>query len=460
MELIELQALVGNFDDLQKKVIAQKAPVDTAEYIKQYDPKQHDITDKAKRPDKIINTEAGPGVVPVARLPIAMQKRIVSRSATFLCGNPIKLLCNPADQTQIDMRDMVQRSWDDNKLDYEGKVIAKLMMSVLEVAEIWYYEQVDPTYWIGTPNEGSQYRLRMKIVSTKYGDSLYPVFNNAGDMIAFGRGYFLKEGDKNIEHFDLYTDTATYLGVKGDAGWTALPEANPVGKIPVIYYRQELPEWSDVQELIDRLERSASNHADTNDYFGSPMVIVKGEVKGFSQKGEQGKVLELMNGAEADYLSWDQSPESVKLEQENLKALIYDLTDTPNISFEQVSGLGTFSGIALKMLFMGAHMKASEKEETFGKSVQRRINFMKASMAKINVKLEPATGMTIKPGFEYYLPKNTQEVIETLIAATGSKPILSRKTAVSLNPLVEDAKQELVNLEEDDKAGLDTQFNV
>lgn len=460
MELVTLQSLLGNYEELQKQVVAEKVSVDIANLQKQYEPTTHDITDKTKRPDKIVTTDQSTSTVLVARLPVAFQKVIVKRAAAFLCGNPIELVATPATDLDKALLAALKKTWEDNKLDYDSKALASLMMKETEVAELWYTEQVDPIYWIGTPMEGSGFRLRMKIIANEKGDGLYPVFNAAGDMIAFGRSYIINVADKKEEHFDLYTDTQIILGIKGDSGWATTSLANPIGKIPVIYYSQPQVEWSDVQELINRFEVAISNHADTVDYFGSPMVKVKGTVKGFAKKGEQGKVLELEDGADADYLSWDQSPESVKLELNTLRSLIFDLTDTPDISIEQMKALGTYSGIALKMLFLGAHLKAADKEETFGKSIQRRINYLKSALAIINLKLQPSVPLAIKPKFEYYLPKNDTEKIDMLATATGNKPIVSRKTAVALNPLVQDPETEMANLEEEDSAGLDTQFNT
>ncbi len=462
MELTELQSLAGNFEELKKKIAAQKPTVDTSKFADQYNPIKHEVNDTAKRPDKVVQTDQGTSTVPVTRLSLPMQKRIVNMAATFLTGNPVKLIAIPADEMQTSLLSVIQKSWDDNKLDYESKTLAKLMMSQTEVAEIWYTEQVDPVYWAGTANDGVSFRLRMKILSPSLGDILYPVFNMNGDMIAFGRTYFIQVGDKKVEHFDLYTETTTYLGEKSDAGWSTNQEANVLGKIPIIYYSQDNVEWADVQQLIDRLEKLISNHGDTNDYYGSPMVKVKGEIKGFAKKGEQGKVLELMDGAEADYMTWDQSPESLSMEYKNLRSLIFDLTDTPDISFEQMKGLGTYSGVALKMLFLGAHMKASDKEEIFGKCIQRRINFIKAAMARLNVKLEGALPLSIKPRFEYYLPKNDQEIIDMLMTATGNKPIISQKTAVSRNPLVDDPETEIENIKQDQESAsaLNSEFNA
>jgi SPP1 family phage portal protein len=452
MEQLEFDALLSTPEDLIKEIKASKGSIDLSTYQKQYDPKKHDVTDNTKRPDKLVDTDTGIDTVPVARIPVPLQKKIVLLAAAFLCGNPIELVANPEGDKEEGLLAVLKRSWKDNKLDYKAKKLAKLMMSETEVAELWYIEKIDPGYWKGTVNDISKVttRLRMKILANKYGDELFPVYSNSGDMIAFARGYALKKGSGKEEHFDIYTATKTIKLTKTETGWIPTIESNPVGKIPVVYYNQEAPEWFDVQEMIDRFEKVISNHGDTNDYFVSPMVFVEGEVEGFSKKGEQGKVLIGKGGAKAQYLTWDQSPESLKLEYNNLRSLVMDMTDTPDISIEQMKALGTYSGIALKMLFLGPHLKASDKEENFGESVQRRINYMKAALGgAINVALAEAVPMLIEPKFEFFLPKNIQEIIEILSTATGGKQTMSVKTAVAANPLVTDPAKELEAIQQE-----------
>jgi SPP1 family phage portal protein len=462
MELQELISLLEKPDELQKRIVAAKLTTLVAlpDAQKQFDPKKHDIMDPTKRPDKVVTTDQGTGPISVARLPIPMQKRIVRLAATFLCGRPIELTVNAVSKQEKEMLELLKHVWKTNKLNYKSKRLAKLMMSEMECAELWYFEPAEQGYWKETPNDNQniKYKARMRILAKSLGDDLYPVFNNTGDMIAFGRGYNIKVDGADMQLFDIYTAENIYYFSKGNNGWSPrmikvydgsekAVIVNPVQKIPVIYYSQDYPEWYDVQELVDRLEKSISNHADTNDYHGSPTIKVKGKVKGFSKKGESGKILELEGEkADAEYMSWDKSPDSVKLEQENLLNLIYSLTDTPNISFEQMKGLGTFSGIALKMLFMGAHMKASDHEENFGESMQRRINYMLAALAIINPVYEEVSTLEVEPKFTYFLPSNEEEMISMLSTAVGSEKILSRKTAVSLNPFVEDAEAEMTNI--------------
>jgi SPP1 family phage portal protein len=471
MELEQLKSLLSTesdtFEDLKKKIEGETAiDAEVKDLIDQFDIKKHAVNDPTLRKDKTITvteeTETTTGevkktnytkVVPVARIALSLQKLIVSRAAAFLCGNPVELHATPNGEAEEKLLAVLKKTWEDNKLDYESKKLAKYMMSECRCAEIWYTEQVDPDYWKGTPNEGSLFKLRMKVTAPSLGDGLYPSFSASGDMVAFARGYTVKMEGKVRQCFDVYTESVILKGVKQDGGWQVTPEPNVVGKIPVVYYEQEQPEWADVQSKIDRLEKLLSNHADSNDYFGTPMMVISGKVEGMSAKGEAGKILELEPTATASMLTWQQAPESLKMEYQNLRSLIFDLTDTPDISIEQMKSLGTYSGIALKMLFLGAHLKAADKEETFGKGMQRRINFLLAALAKINTALEKGLTLSVKPKFEYYLPKNDQEAIQVLTEATTAG-ILSQQTAVTLNPLVEDKQAELDRLKEErDSAG-------
>lgn len=448
--------------------------------LKEYNPKHHNIFDQHLRKDKTISSDAGAreGVsVPVARIPIPEQKKIVLLAASFL-GSP-SLACTPDPGIQTDLFSVINEIWEENKLDYKFKNIAKRTMSERECAELWYTEPAEPDFWMGTPMEGTQYKLRMRILCPSVGDTLYPIYDNYGDMIAFGRYYELEIQDfglgsvsQKVSHFDIYTKDRFYFATRvigqewefnydpktiiqnQDGTKTTLKGIpNLIGKIPVVYYFQPYTEWHDVQEMIERLETKISNHADSNDYFDSPIVKAKGKVEGFAEKGEQGKVLTMNEGADVQYLTYDNLPESMKMETENLIKFIHTYTHTPNISFDNIKGLGTFTGIALKMFFMDAHLKASDKEEIFGEGVQRRVNYLKASIAVLNPKLKAALRLAIKPKFEYFLPKNEAEEIDNIIKCVNAG-IMSIETAVRLCPLIEDyiSELDLITKEADVKA--------
>ena len=442
--------------------------------FKQYNPKQHDVFDVNKRKDKVIGgsedstdpngaitTRTIPvDIVKVTRLGIPEQKKIVLLAAAFL-GTP-ELNATPNPGVETDMFSVFKTIYDDNKLEYKFKGIAKRVMSERECAELWYTQPAEPDFWEGTPMQ-SEFKLRMRILSPALGDTLYPVYDEYGDMIAFGRYYetvteianTLVVNDR-IAHLDIYTADRFYYLTKQGGGWelnfesdmegtptTTVGIPNPLGKIPVIYYAQPITEWQDIQEMIDRLEVLCSNHADTNDYSGAPIVVADGEVEGFASKGETGKLITTKNGGKVSYLTYDHAPESVKMEVDRLLLFIKVYTHTPDITFENIKGMGSFSGIALKMFFMDAHLKASDKEELFGQGLQRRANYLKAAIATLNPKFKGGLRVVIKHVFKYFLPRNEAEEI-TNINTAYQGGFLSLESAVRLNPLVTDPEAELL----------------
>jgi SPP1 family phage portal protein len=436
--------------------------------VKQYDPAQHKVMDTTLRTDKPIYDDSEDeekqaqivDYVKVARIPLALQKKIVRTAAAFI-GTP-QIDATPNTDPEKNLISAMKKTWDDNKLNYKFTNIKKTTMAFLQCAELWFVKDVDNTYWAGT-NVTGKFKLSMLVLSSRKGDDLYPVFDDFGDMIAFGRGYkSINAEGKEDGHLDIYTakeiyylkkdgnsDATLFIDEAGNYSAGAKKIDNVIGKIPVSYYYQPSTEWSDVQWLIDRLEEILSNHADTNDYVGSPIVFAEdADNITFPKKGETGKLIQGTNGAKMSYLTYDAQPKSVQMEIDNLTKYIFSLTHTPDIAFENIKSLGYFSNIALQTLFLDARIKATDKEEIFGEGVQRRINFLKSALATIDVKLKPALTMNIAPKFNVLLPQDTKEIIETITAAIDGG-ILSTDSGVKQNPLVTDADSELEALSDE-----------
>jgi SPP1 family phage portal protein len=439
------------------------------ELAAQYDPDQHAVFSTTRRPPKTVvrgSGRLGPDnkeimetqTEDVNRIAVPFQRIIVDRTIGFLLGNPVKMRqFVEKDQQQQDqeiLAAMVQKTMDDNKIDSFNRMLARAVMSECEAAELWYVVE-DPGFWRSRIKSSANLilKLRSKILSPSRGDKLYPLFDASGDMIAFSREYQIKTGAKTEQHFDTYTAQWIILRQKDAGGeWVEQRAANLMQKIPVIYYSQPMPEWHTVQSMIDRFETKLSNFADTNDYFGSPMVKVSGEVVSLPGKTSSGKVLMLEQGASADYMSWSHAPESEKLEFELLEKLIYANTQTPNISFEQMKQIGGgLSGFAIKLMFTDAHLKVANKIELFGEMFQRRFNLLKHVCGTVlNVALAPVVDILwIEPQFTPFLPKNTMEEIQTLAMARANKPLLSNETALENNPLVTEVETEMERMKAD-----------
>ena len=461
MTIEEIFAL-NDFTAIKKELtnkVALNVPNETC--LKQFDPTKHGVFDEAVRPKKIVNKSSGvydanglpimsSAQEDVARIAIPFQQIIVERAIGFLLGNPIEITANGGDDGELQKKlvAMIGKIWGKNKLDYRNKDVARKMFSECEVAELWYLVDAEEGYW-GDLSKG-KFKPKMRILAESLGDKLYPYFDGTGDMIAFSREYTVINNNKNEIRFDVFTAdrTVKYLTIDGQTTTESIP--NQFKKIPVVYYRQDYPDWYIVQAMIERLETGVSNRADSNDYSGAPILAVKGEIEGVAAKWEQGKVLQLSDGGDVSYLESTNAPESVKLEWETLREFILSMTQTPDISFSHMKGLGAVSGIALKLMFMDAHMKARNKEGTFGESIQRRINLLMSIIGNV---IDTGLGQTVKtldlvPVFVPYLPTNEKEEVD-IISVAKTAGVMSVETGVRRNPLVSDVDAELALIKAD-----------
>ncbi len=439
---------------------------DIAVYKNQLDVKKHDVFNRALRPDKKVivdktqdedatqvtsqSNEKQYKIEHVARIGIALQKLIVKRAVSFAFGNPVELKAQTNNnQTQEQILKSVKEVLKGVKEKSLNRRVAMTLFSCTEVAECWYsIPQENMQYGFS-----SKYKLRCTVFSPLLGDTLYPVFDDSGDMVAFSREFSKKENGKTIKYFETYTDSEHLLWILNEGTWNlaeGYPKENGIDKIPIIYGKQPEVEWGDVQDMINRLEKLLSNFADTNDYHGSPKILVKGEVEGFSQKGETGAIIEVSENGDAKYLEWEKAPESIKLEIQTLLNLIYTITQTPDISFDSVKGLGTISGIALKLMFMDAHLKVADHQEVLDEYLQRRINIIKAYLKLMNTKWsKEIDNLSIEPIITPYMIDATSDKIDMLVNATGGKPVISQKAGSKLANLVDNPEEDYKQMQKE-----------
>jgi hypothetical protein len=454
---------------------------------KQYDVMQHDVLDPAFRKKKKIQKPTGlkdpktnkdimtTTEEEVNRLAIPFQKLIVNRRVAFMNVGAMEVECKPKTDNDKKLLAMVQQCREDNKLKYRAKEIAKRMMSELQVAALWYSEDVEAGYW-GDAAPKATKRMRMRVLSPLLGDELLPVFNGLGDLVYFGRKYtttrditsepmsaeLIKTAGEKVEHVDIYTSTFVAKFEKAKEGWALISKVSySYGKMPIIYYHQDRPEWADVQTIISRLETMLSNFADTNDYNGSPILVAKGQITGFAEKGEQGKVVTVGADADIKYVTWEQAPESIKLEIETNVDLVYTLTQTPNISFKEMKGLGASpSGVAFDRILMDAHLAAQNKlDDTYGECAQRELNFLKSACISINTGLTPSKNLQMTPKFTLFRIDDQRDGIDNAAAALGAG-VASLKTAVAIAGLTDDNDAEVLAIQgEQDTLGQEIEID-
>jgi SPP1 family phage portal protein len=447
----QLTALLTNND--KAKIITAlkgiKPEIKLDELKKQFSIQGHAVLDVSKRPNKKVETDEGTSMEYVNRIAVSLQELICERAVSFLFGSPVKIQCDPLDENENLILKALNRVLKDNKMDSFSAEVALELFRSTEVAECWFVVPVKKTY--KRYGFDSKAKVKCTMFSPWNGDVLYPLFSDTGDLIAFSREYIVSEEGKKVTYFETYTDEVKQVWKKVGQDWEAEePITNVIGKIPIVYASQTGPEWENVQPLIDRIEKLLSNHADTTDYHASPTLFAKGEITIMPKKGESGKLIAGDALSELSYVSLDQAPEMVKFEYDTLLSLVYALSQTPNISFEAMKGLGDISGVAFDRLFVDAKLKVKKKRRIFDAYLERRTNLILALLSTIKTNLSDTCDIIdIDAVVQPFTFEDQKEMVDTLTTAV-SGGILSKKTAVKLSGLVDDVDKEFDQITEEE----------
>jgi SPP1 family phage portal protein len=437
--------------------------INTEDYILEYeggrDLRPTQINELQK--DKTIGTGANEKLVRKAKLKVQFQKKITRTATAFEVGEDVTLKPN---DSKFKLHDEIIAVWRNNRIDSKLKELIKLKKSHTEAALLFYLSPITPEdligKFLGALGIAQKNEIKTRVISNKNG-TMYPYFDSSGNMIAFGYGFNTKIVDKEVKNLWVYTSDKL-IKLDNTTGAFEITESKIHGfsKIPIVYISQEQPEWFDVIELIDRYEVALSKQSDSNDYTAHPILITEGQIKGAPDKNETGKVFNIPikyddEGREQKgnirYLTYEQAPEAVKLELETLDDNIHAITSTPNISFNNVKGIGAVSGISLKLMFLDAILKAKDNEGENRTMCERIINIMISGTIKsVNTSLaNEANQLIYEIQFNSILPddlKTASDVVKTLRDAG----VISKKTAIQYLQMVQDTEKEIeeINAEE------------
>lgn len=442
---MEISEIIENYK------VGRKLP-DIEAYNKDYDVKKHKIFNVVEYPDKKVESkytdEKGDkktkiDTVKLNRIGLPYQKKIVNIATTFLCGEPIKYTNNSED---TELYDAFQKVIEKNKMKFIDKEIVTAVGRFTECAELWYHiEEANQHY--GFP---SSFRLKVKVL-TPDKNHLYPVFDENDELISFSREF--KIGDKTI--FEVYT-AEKMMRYENNGEWKEIVNIdNPIKKIPVVFYKQEQVEWADVQTAIERLEQIYSNNAESNDKFAYPILKLRGEVVGQFTKDNTGKVMQLGENADADFVVPPTANQSLNDEISRLERDIHDFTSTPNISFDNMKGLGNMlAGSSAQFLFLSAHLKVMDKLAIYIPAFQRRASVIKSYLQYINVKLDNKE-LDIEPVITPFVINNEAEFVRFLMEANGNKPIYSQEYSMQ-KAGIKNAQEMIKQIQQEENQAVET----
>ena len=438
----EFEELIKAKDISRVKELFTTREALTAEAMKEYDPKQHEIM---SRQDKILKNPKGErkGTLKRWKLPINYPQYINEIALVFIYGRPIKWTnqSEGTDKAFSAFQDLIKRTRFDSKVR-QCKRLAGAETQAAMLFRVFRNNENKPD-------------CQIRVLAKSKGDEIYARWDMYENLVSFAWGYYVKDSSTETSyHFDIFTPDVIYRCKRVLTGWEVVEELNPIGKIQVILFQQD-KEWKGVEPLIEREEYIGSRTADTNDYFADPMFIVDTDIiKNMPDKNDENKTL-ISKGKDdvskaAHYLTWDSAPESKQKEIEWLQKHILTKTFTPNIDFDSMKGLSNVSGKALKQMMLLADIKAQRHKEVHDELLDRTGNLVIAIIGNVlNIALRgECNNLVVGHEFQEPFGEDIKETIEN-IAKSKDAEMLSTEGAIELNPLVKNKEQELKRIEKE-----------
>lgn len=448
---------------------------DTIRLYNDWNPNKHEIiTDTEKYPRIKVITEKGKKVYSETtkqtvitdnkveykepnRISLPLEQDIVNIQTAFTVGTEPAINCDTEDENEKSLLSALKQVLKKNKIKYQNKKIVRSWLSETEVAEYWYAVKDDGFWAILKRKIASmfgtsvpEYRLKSSVWSPFRGDTLYPFFDDTGDMVAFSREYKKSEMDGTATTmFMTLTSEFIYTWKVGDDSHEDITK-HGFTKLPIVYVSRKHAYCDIIKPLRIRIEKLLSGYADCIDYHFFPILKLFGDVTNFSGN-TRNRVVQLQGEkADAAYLTWQQAADPIKLELDTLFSRAYSMTNTPQISFENLKGSGNaLSGSAFRYVFMGAHMAVENHAEEIGLFMQRRVNFLISALGIQNSRLAaPAQTIDVDVNIVPYMIDNLDDKVQTAVTAVDGG-IWSRKEGIMFAGNVDRIDEELKEIEED-----------
>ena len=457
------------------------AQPDVKQLYADWNPQLHEImTDKDKYPNIKIQTKMETAIfdentgktyiepaqtksVEPNRIVIPLEQDIVNIHTAFTVGTEPAMECNP-EESEKGLFSTLKRVLDKNKIKYQNKRIVRSWLSEQECAEYWYVTEDNEGFWsrilfkLGIKmNVKPQYKLKSVLWSPFRGDKLYPFFDEQGNMVAFSREYKRKTiKDVEITCFMAVTNKEVYVWELSSESteWTEKKFEHKFKKLPVLYCYRSEAYCNKIRSIRIRLEKLISSYADCIDYHFFPILKLFGDLDPNTTQltGDmRNRIVQLTGqGANAEYLTWNQASETVKLELDSLTEKAYSMTNTPRVMPENLKGLGTsFSGVSFRYMFMGAHLAVENHAEEIGEFMQRRVNFLISAIGSINTAFEkPAETIDIDVKIQPYMIDSERDKVDTAVAAVDGG-VWTRREGIMFAGNADMIEENLKEIEED-----------
>lgn len=420
---------------------------------KEYNPKKHPVMNKRKYQD-VINED---GVIePVTRITLDLMRLTAKRMTELLCGIPVKRVCSNAKTPgQKEAAKVLEAILQRNRIDSVNIERWNMLFAGCEVATLWYAVEQDNNLY-GVP---SKLKLRCRNFSPMQGDSIYPLFDEYGDLVALSFGYQRKRAGNWVEYFDTYTDTQ-HIKWENDRGWREVEnEEITLGKIPGIYTFRPTPVWEDAANIVYEIEWALSRNGNYLRKNSKPawVVCADEEIPAGAEKSQDSEfrsILQYPKGSTAGYVTWAQAIENLKFYVQELRQQYFTQLQMPDFSMDNMKTT-PMSGEARKMMFIDAQLKVKDESGRILEYLDREVNVVKAFLKVIMPgKDKDIDSLQVETEITPFAITDEKETIENLMTATGGKPILSQREGVEILGWSKDVDATMKQLAEENQVDI------
>lgn len=312
-----------------------------------------------------------------------------------------------------------------------------MLFAGCEVMTLWYaVEERNNLYGTASP-----IKLRCRNFSPMFGDDLYPLFDEYGDMIALSVGYTRKVAEKTVSYFDAYT-ADRHIKFSSEGGWNVIEdEVITLGKIPGIYGFRPTPIWEDTSKIVYEMEWAMSRNGNYLRENSKPLFVVfadesitYGDEAADDPQQVKGKaVMQYPAGSNAAYITWQQAVENLKFFISELRQSFFTQLQLPDWSYESMKAT-PMSGESRKQLFIDCQLKVKDESGRLIEYFDRETNIIKA-FAKVIMGEGYSADIDALPVENVITPfmiSDEKDTIENLLKANGDKPMISQRESVEM----------------------------
>lgn len=421
------------------------------ELLEDYEPTKHKIvTDTTTRKDRI---KSDGTLEKASRIYIGLEKLLTKRTTEFAFAIPVRRVYSniEVDERRQQIAKAIEVIYKYARIDSENIKRGNAYFASCEIFTIWYAVEKPNTLY----GFKSKYKLKCKTYSPMDGTKLYPLFDELGDMLAMSFEYERTINGKKVTFFETYTADKHYRWKYQDNGWESViePEAIKIIKIPGAYACRPVPIYHGLTLIREEIEYTLSRNSDVIAYNAAPVLKVTGKLVGEEDKGESRRVFRLESGGDVAYVSWRQAIDALKYHVETLLKFFFMQGQMPDLSFDNLKGLGNIGYDARQMILSDAHLKIGDEAGAWIEFFERECSVVKEFLKFMNTEWKnDIDNVEVEHIITPFIQNDEAALINRVQKGNGGKAIFSQLESIRMAGYSNDPEETLRQIQEEEKA--------